>query len=57
MYVPRDRMSTQLRHRIEDMLKQALEGEHIDTTVQIGESPLAQMRMIVRPRAGDAVEV
>jgi len=57
VYVPRDRMSTQLRHRIEDMLKQALEGEHIDTTVQIGESPLAQMHMIVRPRAGDAVEV
>ena len=57
VYVPRERMSTQLRHRIEDMLKGALHGEHIDTTVQIGESPLAQMHMIIRPRPGDAVEV
>ena len=57
VYVPRERMSTQLRRRIEDMLKDALHGEHVDTNVQIGESPLAQMHMIVRPKAGDAVEV
>ena len=58
VYVPRERMSTQLRNRIENMLKHALNGEHIDTTVQIGESPLAQMHMIVRPaKAGEAVEV
>ncbi|QIL20699.1 NAD-glutamate dehydrogenase [Thermomonas sp. HDW16] len=58
VYVPRDRMSTQLRHRVENMLKRALHGEHIDTTVQIGESPLAQMHMIVRPaKAGEPVEV
>ena len=57
VYVPRERMSTQLRRRIEDMLKDALHGEHVDTNVQIGESPLAQMHMMVRPKAGDAVEV
>jgi glutamate dehydrogenase len=56
-YVPRDRMSTQLRNRIEDMLRDALHGEHVDSTVQIGESPLAQIHIIVRPKAGDAVEV
>ncbi len=56
-YIPRDRMNTQVRHRIEDMLKRALHGEHVDTTVQIGESPLAQLHMIVRPKAGQAVDV
>ena len=57
VYVPRERMNTQLRKRIEDMLKGALNGERIDTNVQVGESPLAQMHMIVRPKAGDAIEV
>ena len=56
-YIPRDRMNTQVRLRIEAMLKQALHAEDIDTTVQIGESPLAQLHMIVRPRSGDAVQV
>ncbi len=56
VYVPRERMNTQLRTRIEAMLKRELHGEHIDTTVQIGESPLAQLHMIVRPKAGDAVQ-
>jgi len=56
-YIPRDRMSTQVRHRIESMLRDALNGEHVDTNVTIGESPLAQLHMIVRPRPGGALEV
>jgi glutamate dehydrogenase len=57
VYVPRDRHDTQMRHRIEAMLKDALQGEHVDSTVHIGESPLAQLHLIVRPRAGAKVEV
>lgn len=57
VYVPRDRHDTKMRHRIESMLKDALQGDHIDTTVHIGESPLAQLHMIVRPRAGAQVTV
>ncbi|MCC8363421.1 NAD-glutamate dehydrogenase [Lysobacter sp. A6] len=57
VYVPRDRHDTQMRHRIEAMLMDALQGEHIDTTVHIGESPLAQLHMIVRPRAGAKVDI
>ena len=57
VYVPRDRHDTHMRHRIEAMLKDALDGEHVDTTVHIGESPLAQLHMIVRPRAGSQVQV
>ena len=57
VYIPRDRMSTQIRHRIEDMLKAGLNGDHVDSNVQIGESPLAQIHMIVRPKNNDSVEV
>ncbi|MEO6235327.1 MAG: NAD-glutamate dehydrogenase domain-containing protein [Thermomonas sp.] len=57
VYIPRERMSTQIRHRIEDMLKDALNGEHVDSNVQIGDSPLAQIHMIVRPKNNDAIEV
>ena len=56
VYIPRDRMNTQVRNRIEGMLKRALNGEQVDTTVQIGESPLAQVHMIVRPKPGQATE-
>ena len=55
-YIPRDRFNTDVRRRIEALLKRALRGEHIDTTVQVGESPLAQLHLIVRPKPGDAVE-
>jgi glutamate dehydrogenase len=54
VYVPRDRHDTQMRHRIEAMLKRELDGEHIDTTVHIGESALAQLHLIVRPRPGSS---
>ncbi|NUS60468.1 MAG: NAD-glutamate dehydrogenase, partial [Lysobacter sp.] len=57
VYVPRDRHDTQMRHRIESMLMDALQGEHIDSTVHIGESPLAQLHMIVRPRPGSKVDI
>ena len=52
VYVPRERYNTEMRQRVENMLKQALNSDHIDTNVKIGESPLAQLHMIVRP-SGD----
>ncbi len=52
VYIPRDRHNTVARKRIETMLMQALNGQRIDTTTQVGESPLAQLHMIVRPKAG-----
>jgi len=56
-FIPRERMSTQVRHRIEAMLRDALGGDHVDTNVAIGESPLAQLHMIVRPRQGESLQV
>ncbi|MFT4178208.1 MAG: NAD-glutamate dehydrogenase [Thermomonas sp.] len=55
-YIPRDRMSTQVRHRIEALLRDALDGEQVDTRVQIGDSPLAQLHIVVRPRAHSGSE-
>ncbi|MDQ2701952.1 MAG: NAD-glutamate dehydrogenase, partial [Pseudomonadota bacterium] len=57
VYIPRDRFNTEVRHRIERMLKRGLNGGSVDTTVQMGESPLAQLHMIVRPKSGEAAEV
>ena len=57
VYIPRDRFNTEVRRRIERMLREALNGDSVDTNVQVGESPLAQLHMIVRPRRGETVEV
>jgi glutamate dehydrogenase len=55
VYIPRDRFNTDVRRKIEAMLKEALHGERLDTTIQVGESPLAQLHVLIRPRAGEIV--
>jgi glutamate dehydrogenase len=56
-FIPRDRFSSEVRERIEAMLMRELHGERLDTTVQIGESPLAQLHLLIRPRSGESIEV
>ncbi len=57
VYIPRDRFNTDVRLRIEAMLKRELHGEHVDSSVTLGgESPLAQLHLIVRPKSGEAIE-
>ncbi|WP_345782615.1 NAD-glutamate dehydrogenase domain-containing protein [Dokdonella sp.] len=53
VYLPRDRFNTEVRERIESTLKHAFHGERIDSTIQIGESPLAMLHLVIRPRPGD----
>ncbi|GAB3384227.1 NAD-glutamate dehydrogenase [Lysobacter fragariae] len=57
VYIPRDRFNTDVRLRIEAMLKEKLQGEHVDTTVLLGESPLAQLHLVIRPKSGEVAEV
>jgi glutamate dehydrogenase len=57
VYIPRDRFNTEVRRRIESMLREALYGERLDTTVQVGESTLAQLHLLIRPRPGLDVQV
>ncbi|MGY4516123.1 glutamate dehydrogenase [Lysobacter sp. HA18] len=53
VYIPRDRFNTEVRLRIETMLKEMLNAEHVDSSVQLGESPLAQLHIMVRPKPAD----
>lgn len=57
VYIPRDRFNTDVRLRIEKMLRSALHGEQVDTSVVLGESPLAQLHLIIRPKSGEAIEI
>ncbi|WP_084627992.1 NAD-glutamate dehydrogenase [Silanimonas lenta] len=52
VYIPRDRFSGEVRNRIEAVLREELEGERIDSSIAMGESPLAQMYLVVRPKSG-----
>ena len=56
VFIPRDRFNSDVRGRIEAMLTEALHGERLDTNVSIGDSPLAQMHVLVRPRRGETVD-
>lgn len=56
VYIPRERFNTDVRLRIEALLKDALHGEYIDSSVVLGESPLAQLHLIVRAKSGEALE-
>ena len=52
IYVPRDHFNTQVRGRIEDLLREALHGDSVESNVQLGESTLARLYVTVRPRSG-----
>jgi glutamate dehydrogenase len=52
-YIPRDRLTADVRERIEAMLKRAFHGERVDSAIQVGESALARLHVIVRPKPGD----
>ncbi len=53
VFIPRDRFNTDVRERIEALLKRAFHGERLDSTIQIGESTLARVHMVIRPKPGD----
>ena len=57
VYIPRERFNTDVRLRIESLLKDAMRGEYVDSSVLLGESPLAQLHITIRPKAGEQVEV
>ncbi|MDX1454664.1 MAG: NAD-glutamate dehydrogenase [Gammaproteobacteria bacterium] len=48
IYVPRDRYNTQIREKIMLLLKDRLNGHHVDSSAQISESVLARVHLIVR---------
>ena len=48
IYIPREKYTTAIRHRVEEILLDEFQGVSVDTSVQIVESPLARMHSIVR---------
>ncbi|MGH8135996.1 MAG: NAD-glutamate dehydrogenase domain-containing protein, partial [Steroidobacteraceae bacterium] len=58
VFVPRDRYNTEARERIERLALQAFGGQAIESQVQLSESVLARLHMLVRtpPKAGGQVD-
>ena len=54
VFIPRDRFTADIRDRIENLLKSEFRGERVDSAIQLGESPLARLHLVVRPKPGEA---
>src|SRR5678815_3008998 len=48
IYVPRDRYNTQVRQRMESVINQQLHATSIESQVQLSDSALARVHMIIR---------
>jgi glutamate dehydrogenase len=53
VYIPREKYTTAIRQRVETILLEAFDGTTIDSSVQITDSPLARVHIIVRTSTGD----
>jgi glutamate dehydrogenase len=57
VYVPRDRYNTEVRERIERIVRERFGGTHVESQVQISDSMLARLHLLVRtPQGAPAVE-
>jgi glutamate dehydrogenase len=52
VYLPRDRYTTPVRLRAQEILREALDGEAVEYSATVGESPLARLHVVVRARPG-----
>jgi glutamate dehydrogenase len=53
VYVPRDKYTTRVRRRIEAVLMEAFAGKSFESSVQIADSALARVHIIVHTPTGD----
>lgn len=52
VYIPRDHWNTENREKIQDILKRGLDGDKLDYMIQLSDSALARLHVIIRPKAG-----
>lgn len=52
VYIPRDYWNTENREKIQAILKRALKGDKLDYMIQLSDSALARLHVIIRPKAG-----
>ncbi|MBN8735004.1 MAG: NAD-glutamate dehydrogenase [Xanthomonadales bacterium] len=57
VFIPRDHYNAAVGERVKDMLREELKGTHVDATALVGDSPMARMHVIVRPRTGEHIDV
>jgi glutamate dehydrogenase len=55
VYLPRDRYTTQIRLRIQEILRQAFNGVTVDYSAQVSESMLARLHVVVRVERGKPI--
>ncbi|MBV9206289.1 MAG: NAD-glutamate dehydrogenase, partial [Actinobacteria bacterium] len=55
VYLPRDRYTTQVRLRAQEILKESLHGASVDYSAVVGDSALARLQVVVRAAQGHAV--
>ena len=55
VYLPRDRYTTQVRLRTQEILREALNGASVDYSATIGDSALARLHVVVRAERGRTV--
>jgi glutamate dehydrogenase len=52
VYLPRDRYTTAVRLKAQELLRSALDGGQVDYSVMVGESPIARLHIVVRAKPG-----
>jgi len=52
VYLPRDRYTTAVRLRAQEILQRAFDASQVDYSVQVGESPVARLHLVVRAERG-----
>ena len=52
VFVPRDRYNTEVRERIERIVRERFNGTHVESQVQISDSMLARLHLLVRTPQG-----
>ncbi|MQA05288.1 MAG: NAD-glutamate dehydrogenase [Streptosporangiales bacterium] len=57
VYLPRDRYTTPVRLRIQEILRQTFDGASVDYSASIGESLLAMLHVVVRAKRGQSISV
>jgi glutamate dehydrogenase len=52
VYLPRDKYTTKVRLRAQEILRSALGGAQVDYSAMVGESPVARLHIVVRAERG-----
>ncbi len=55
VYLPRDRYTTQVRLRVQEILQRGLNCSQVDYSVLVGESPVARLHVVVRADRGQSL--